>query len=238
MQVLTSFVAALVLTAVQAVPHFIGEPRERNRRLIHSAAGGVAVAFVFLHLLPEVDALRDAVQERTGAASVFDAHAIFVLGLVGLSVFYGVEVLARASHRRAGTSSSIADQVGIMVFAAYYSLIGYLLWEQAQESLPALTAYTIAVALHLVVVDYGLRDNHREAYTRVGWWVLAAAMLIGWAAGAVVHIPDWGVGIMMALFAGALILVALKEELPAERSGHYGAFIAGVVAYSALLTVV
>lgn len=36
------------------------------------------------------------------------------------------------------------------------------------------------MALHFVVNDYGLREHHTEAYTQVGRWLLAAAVLGGW----------------------------------------------------------
>lgn len=237
MEPVATFAAAVLLTAVQLLPHFLQDLPERKRRRLHSAAGGVAVAFVFLHLLPEIGEVRDPVSEAIGPVVPFGEHRVFVLVLAGLVGFYGIEIVSRRAHRQAHASSTWVDQVAIGVFAAYYAVVGYLLWRQADQGAAKLAAYTIAIGLHFLVVDYGLRDTHRQAYARVGRWVLAAAVVVGWVIGWVATVPEWGLGMMLAVFAGALILVALKEELPAERSGHYGAFVIGVLAYSGLLAI-
>jgi hypothetical protein len=37
----------------------------------------------------------------------------------------------------------------------------------------------MAMALHFVVNDHGLREHHKEAYLRRGRWILAAASSSG-----------------------------------------------------------
>lgn len=73
---------------------------------------------------------------------------------------------------------------------------------------------------------------------RTGRWLLATAVLVGWVVGWIGQVPDWGLGMLLSVFAGALFLVALKEELPAERAGRYTAFVAGALAYAVLLAAV
>ncbi len=36
------------------------------------------------------------------------------------------------------------------------------------EGASALAIYTLALAVHFVVTDFGLRDHHKDAYTRTG----------------------------------------------------------------------
>ena len=107
------------LTFVQAVP--------RSRWL--SLAGGVAVAYVFMHLLPEL-----AEHERTLRDGAGEAGAVvYALSLAGLVTFYGLERLIRQSRERMRQEGrgDRADAgtfwLHISSFATYNLLIGYLL---------------------------------------------------------------------------------------------------------------
>jgi hypothetical protein len=91
---LTATVAAFLIAAGLAAIHvFVGAMRfldgvPRSRWL--SAAGGAAVAYIFPHLLPELAAtLRKA---------GLDAERVyFVLALIGLVIFYGIERRVRVA---------------------------------------------------------------------------------------------------------------------------------------------
>jgi zinc transporter ZupT len=234
MDLLVTAGCAVVLAVVQLLPRYLRHLSGPVRSQWLSVAGGVAVAFVFMHLLPELVRLGEPTAELLGAAE----RVIFVLALVGLIGFYGLEVLTRRLHESRHTRSTWVDQLSIGVFAVYYALIGYLLWERLDVGAGSLIAYTVAMALHFLVVDYGLRQHHREAYVHVGRWVLAAAVLAGWATGLIGQVPDSVLGLLLGFFAGALVLVSLKEELPAERSSHYGAFVGGAAGFGLLLALI
>jgi zinc transporter ZupT len=79
-----------------------------------------------------------------------------------------------------------------------------------------------------------LRQHHRKAYRRVGRWLLAVAVLLGWAVGGIELLPVAVEGLLLAVLAGALLLVALKEELPAQGR-HLGWFAGGVLVCALLL---
>lgn len=238
MRALATFAAAVALTFVQLLPRLLGNVSDDRRRTLHSLAGGVAVAFVFLHLIPEILDRREAVAERVAVELPLVEHDVFLLALLGLVAFYGIEILARRSHEGSRDGATLADQVGIGFFAVYYGAVGYLLWIQALEGGASLVAFTVAMGLHFLVVDYGLRETHERAYAGLGRWLLAAAVLVGWSIGWVGGVPEWSLGIVLSVFAGAVVLVALKAELPTERAGRYGAFVAGVGVYAAVLAVV
>jgi hypothetical protein len=50
--------------------------------------------------------------------------------------------------------------------------------------------FFFAMALHFVVNDNGLRENHKESYDRMGRWILAAAIIVGWVIGQGTEIYD------------------------------------------------
>jgi zinc transporter ZupT len=88
------------------------------------------------------------------------------------------------------------------------------------------------------VTDYGLREHHREAYRRLGRWLLAACVLIGWAVGALTEISEPAIAILLAFVGGGVILNVVKEELPAERQSRFTPFAGGAAAYAVLLQLI
>ncbi len=63
-------------------------------------AGGVSVAYVLVHLLPELaeqqETLREAIAEPLG----FVENHVYLVALFGLAVFYGLERLAESSREQ------------------------------------------------------------------------------------------------------------------------------------------
>lgn len=66
-------------------------PREYWR----SGAGGIAVAYVFVHLLPELGERQTTVDEYAGFGAATLESALYVIALAGFVAFYGVEQIAR-----------------------------------------------------------------------------------------------------------------------------------------------
>ena len=97
-----------VLTALFALGFalihiFIGQLRflavlPRSRWL--SAAGGVAVAYIFLHILPELSAHQATFAEALGVEERTAENWVYLVALAGLATFYGLERMARASRGR------------------------------------------------------------------------------------------------------------------------------------------
>ncbi|MDS0299417.1 hypothetical protein NDI76_11755 [Halogeometricum sp. S1BR25-6] len=226
------------LRFLQAVP--------RSRWL--SAAGGVSVAYVFVHIFPEITHHHVQLTEGPAAASALLAtlteHAVFLAALAGFTAFYGLEQFARQSGSgRGGDSESSAAPTGVFwvhvgSFAVYNALVGYLLLHREEAGVANLLLYAGAMAVHFLVTDYGLRDHHRETYDRIGRWVLAAAVLAGVGAGFLVGVPETALSLLFAFLAGGIVLNVIKEELPEERDSRFRAFGAGLVGYTVVLLLV
>lgn len=205
-----------------------------------SFGSGISVAYVFLHLLPELAETR----ERLAADAVTPLervdNPVFVLATVGLTLFYGLERLAknsRTEQRHAEGDDSTGPDIfwlHIGAFALYNLIIGYLLAEHGGRGL-GYALFLLALTLHFLVNDYGMRDHHKEDYHRRGRWVLAGAVIAGVTLRWVLPMPMVYVYLMMAFIAGAIVLNVLKEELPENRRSRFSAFFLGLVVYAALL---
>ena len=208
-----------------------------------SIAGGISVAYVFVHLLPELaegqETLAQALGEREGLAFL-ESH-IYLVALLGLAVFYGLERLATSSRRRERqVSKKDSTREGVFwlhisSFAVYNALIGYLFFHRLATGLENLLLFFVAMALHFVVNDHGLREHHKEAYLRRGRWVLAAAVVLGWVVGRLTEIPEVAIAVLTAFLAGGVIMNVLKEELPEERESRFWAFALGGAVYTGIL---
>ncbi|PSQ49687.1 hypothetical protein BRD15_02920, partial [Halobacteriales archaeon SW_6_65_15] len=62
-----------------------------------SGAGGVSVAYVFVHVLPELQAHQSTFEGATTAVEILEHH-VYLLALVGFTVFYGLEQLVQRSR--------------------------------------------------------------------------------------------------------------------------------------------
>lgn len=198
-----------------------------------SFAGGASVAYVFLHLLPEVAAAATAIDEQV---EVFGAGDLaWVLALVGLALFYAVEVRNRSSES-SETSSSSVFWFSMASYAVYNFLIGYLLHERGSDAAD-LAPFVVAMAFHFVVNDFALREDHKGSYHSIGRWLLVAAIAGGAAAGALVELSEAALGAVLAFIGGGVILNVMKEELPDEAESSFGSFAAGAALYGLLLLV-
>jgi len=233
-----TLIAALVLTATHMLAGRLSKLHQLPRSRWLSAAGGVAVAYVFVHLLPEL-ADGQRVMEDSGFHPLrYLEHHAYLLALGGLVCFYGLERLIK-QHRdeRPDGAPSHAGVFWLHIgaFAGYNALIGNILANRDPGQMLELVWYTVAMALHFMVNDVALQHDHQDLFARRGRWILAGSTLIGWAVGSVIELSELGVSALTAFIAGAIILNVLKEELPTERNSRFGAFLLGSLGYSFLL---
>lgn len=228
----------LVVACFAAVHLFAGKLRfirmiPRSRWL--SAAGGVAVAYVFLHILPELEASQRHLAGVVPRAGAFLEHHVYLIALLGLVVFYGLERLVGSSRRQGTPPPPAIFWLHMGAFAAYNALIGYLTLHREEQSAAGLVFYFVAIGLHFLTNDFGLRYDHAGRYDRSGRFILAGAVLAGWLAGLAFDLSRPALAVPFAFLAGGIVLNVLKEELPEERESRFGAFALGVGGYGALL---
>lgn len=230
---------------VLALIHFFGSRLQFlagvPRSIWLSGAGGVSVAYVFLHLFPELQEGQEHLQEHVPWAEEFMKHHIYLVALFGLMVFYGLErSVVSEKRKQAKEQQEQKPSQGVFwlhigSFALYNAIIGYILFQREEEPAQTVVLFSIAMALHFLVNDFGLLEHHRENYKKYGRWVLVLALLLGWTVGYVKEVSHTLVVILTAFIGGGVILNVLKEELPEERESRYWAFALGAGLYAILL---
>ena len=200
-----------------------------------SVAAGISVAYVVVHLLPEIAEYQERVNETVAEPlAVLERH-LYVLALVGLAVFYGVERWSRASRRRGARHDvDLATLFSIASYGLYNAVVGYLLVRREG----GLLLFATAMGLHFVVNDHGLRQDHGDAYHRYGRWLISASVVVGALVAVTGEVAEPVVGVLLAFIGGGTILNVLKEELPEERESRFSAFLTGAGVYTAVLLAV
>jgi hypothetical protein len=98
------WVCAGILAAVNLVAApVVGRSRVRHagrEGLWESFAGGVAVSYAIVDLLPSLAGAQAKLVGREGWLSLLAEHHVYVVALLGLIVFYGLEVLTRRSRAK------------------------------------------------------------------------------------------------------------------------------------------
>jgi len=237
-----ALLAALLLASIYAFGAPLHLARVGSRRAWVSAAAGIAVAYAFVDVLPELGERQAAfLQQVVGRELLAPEYRGYLAALLGFVLFYGLERMTLSSRTEAldlghahGESPRIY-RIQMAGFAAYSALIGYLLVERAAQGLLSLGLYSAAMALHFLVTDHALIHEHGRPYLSSGRWLLALAVLLGWAVGVVAPLP---VGVMVMLFgfiAGGVVINSVKGELPEEGEGRFWPFCLGAGGYALLL---
>jgi hypothetical protein len=229
--------AALALSAVHFVTPRLRFLSNTPRSVWLSLAGGASIAYVFLHLLPEIAHGDELLARETGNT----AFGIWGVALGSLLAFYGIERLVQ-SERMRSTARDAESRPGIFrvhlaSFAVYNLVTGYLLVDRVRgdEGVAGLVVFAVAMAPHLLITDHGLLEAFRSGYLRRGRWILTAALLAGWAVGAATELPEHWIALTMAALGGGVILNVLKEELPRERDSRFWALLLGAAVFAGLL---
>lgn len=241
MEIALSLIFAIGFTFIHLFSKSMTFIKDTPRSRFLSIAGGIAVSYVFIHLLPDLNKHQHII-EKAGGSGIFHLleNHVYLIALLGLTIFYGLEKMVKNSKKE--NNMDKVDPgifwIHISSFFVYNALIGYLLIREEYNGYWGMFFYFLALAVHFITNDHSLRKNHEAVYDRYGRWLLAAAILFGWVVGLFVELEEIYISLLTAFLAGGIILNVLKEELPEERKSSFFSFFLGVFCYSALLMLV
>ena len=239
---LESLVAALIFAAIFYFGGVLRLPERGHHRRLLSFGAGVSVAYVFVHLLPDLETARVVFVQSTSHISLpFRDLSVNLAAMIGFLVFYSLENMVVWSKKTAGQREGAATAGGPVFWlhiggvAVSVWLISYLRIRNIDEGTVSLALYTAAMGLHFLAMDYALSREHGKLYERVGRKVLAAASILGWLIGTVAELPQPGVVVLFGFVAGAVMMNSMIMELPREKEGRLGSFLLGGLIYTALI---
>ncbi|MFN4175239.1 MAG: hypothetical protein ACK4HV_09075, partial [Parachlamydiaceae bacterium] len=156
-----------------------------------SFGSGVAIAYVFVDLLPKL-CLSDQIVQESGFLPFFERH-VYVLALIGFLYFYFIEKKRYEIFSVAG-----------YVFFNY--LIGYSIGDINDQEVRPLALFTFAIGLHYFTTDYAMREKNPVEYHQLIRWLSVIALFAGWGTNYWVELSKTAVALMAAFIAGGVIL--------------------------------
>jgi hypothetical protein len=207
-----------------------------DHRSVASVSAGVSVAYVFVHMMPELQNARVAFTASVSVSLRYEGMAIYFLGLLGFLTFRGLEHV-RAELREAGAEEQAGSAFRLHLggFSAYVSLMGYLLVNNLQETRTSIALYAIPVGIHFLAVDNSLRNEHGASYERIGRPLLAAMSVTGWGVGMLWTLPQHVIALLVAFLSGAIIMNSTMMELRSDGGGRFMPMMVGGVVYGLIL---
>ena len=244
MTVLTSLIIALLFAAIFLFGGRLAyRPGQRGHRRFLSFAAGIAVAYVFVDMMPALGRMRDiAMQSQSDFYRMFPEYSVYLWAMVGFLAFYCLETMVAKPGREGpeihegghGRAAPWQAWVYIGGFAVYAWMLTHIMVWKFHDT-PALCLYGVAMGMHIFPVACHLRSHYQATYDRRGAFVLALAVLAGWATGRGLAIPTPILVNVVALVAGGVIVNSSIAELPKAGEGRRWPFLAGALLYTALL---
>lgn len=242
---LGNMLVALVITLALMVSHYLSPliskiPGAGERR-ITSFAGGFAVAYVFLHMLPELvegnAAIGEALKEVVPLTPLLDL-GIFLLALFGFTVYYGLELLAQKSAQQGGQATMRVYHLHLFMYCLYNFMITYTMPLRVQTGVFYAVIFTVAMGLHFILSDRNFNRHFHEQFSLGGRLLLLASLAAGWLVTALTEpINVVLVSLMIAFLSGSILYNVFKEELPEGANSSYLWFTVGMGLVTALLVI-
>ncbi|UCZ55045.1 hypothetical protein LGQ02_10105 [Bacillus shivajii] len=218
------FYAIIYLFAYRFIPS-----DKLKRKMWISFVGGMAAAYVFVYVLPNFHDHQHAIKEEYGRLAT--QTELYFVGLIGLLLFYGVQKYAEEGIQSKKASREPRFWVQVIFFAIYNMLISYSIVSTDISGVQAIF-YATAIGLHFLVVAHDLWRYNPYLYIKIGRFIMASGVLIGWMVGMWLAMSYLIEAIIFAFISGAMILNVLSNELPRHREAHFPTFAFGVILYT------
>jgi hypothetical protein len=231
-EMIRSIVSVLILAITHPVSALISPKHVRRRTT--SLCAGIALAYVFLHLLPELANLQSALLERLGESKTnrwFEEH-VYVVALVGLLLFQIVDKISRNSNSQGAMLFSYRAE--LFFFALYSALIGYLVTMQAVLNRPVLLI-TVALSAHFFGTDIDLSERYNALFIKRGSFVLSIAVIAGMLIAVFLPVNGLVYSAGFSFLAGGILINTLRTEIPDPQNVKNLFLLLGAVLYSVMI---
>ena len=222
----------LLVTSLLAIFHLVSYPVyklfDNVEHIVHSFSGGLAISYVFVHLLPELEKAGD----------VFGG-SIYIITLMGFIVFYGIQSFVSQQSSQDKALVSRIFFIEIAFAGIYNALIIYTLPDHFKGFFILVFLYVFVMGLHLLSRNYGLYKKYGNRFKILGSSILAASLFIGLAMNSYIEpgLDEVLSDIMTAFLTGFILLNVFAEELPEAKTSTFIWFLAGISSYLIFLAV-
>ena len=231
----------LLLTLVLAVSHYLSPYMNRipglSPKRITSFAGGVAVGYVFLHMLPEIVESHDKIHALLAQSvymSQFRDLAVFVIALMGFEIFY---ILDRLTFEKSISNAQDSFKLSLGFYFVYNFLITYTLVLRIEAGIFYAILFTLAMSLHFILSDKHFKRYYPQLFTASSRLFLILGLVSGTLVAILLPKNVYIAAMLTAFLSGAILYNAFSEEINLSRQTSMTFFFLGTAIMALLLAV-
>ncbi len=226
---LSSFLAILVFSSVHYASSRVGLLHHVSKAKFLSFGGGVAIAYVFVDLLPKLGKNDTYIQSVLRNSIPYIEHHVFILALLGFLLFFSLDRTPETWQKKLKFNISISS------YALFNYFVGYAVADPYDPEVQPLVLFTLAISLHYCTNDFSLNETYGDMYRKTGKNILLISLLLGYVTGLFFDLPQTSVALLGAFIGGGVIINVIRHELPKEKPNRFSTFLLGAFLYTALL---
>jgi hypothetical protein len=164
---------------------------------------------------------------------------VFLLALLGFTIFFGLRRWCRQESKKDREKVHRSFLVSIGSFSVYNAVITFTLAERIALDVFTAAIFTLAIGLHMVIIDAEHEAHDATNFNRWGRYVLSASLVFGWGIG--VGMGEHSVfaaAVLSSVLAGALLLNVFHYELSEVSDARFGSFLCGIGCGASILLLV
>ena len=189
-------------------------PDQQQRRWA-SVGGGAGLAYVFIHLLPELASGGSELSEVQGLVDYVPAPLVeallFLVALGGVLVVFSLNVLMKQRE----SAPPFAVWLQLFNVAAINYLYAYSLPSLITTGVGYGVLFTVVISAHVLLMDRYAAVHHPQRFRRRNRWIGSAALVLGLLHACLFHPVDaLTLATATAFLGGGLLMAVFREELP------------------------
>ena len=231
-------ICVLIIASCHWYAVVLAAQSDSQQQRLASLGGGAGLAYVFVHLLPELASGGSELSETIGMIPYDPSRLVeallFLIALLGVLVVFSIDVLAQ----RQTFLFSISSWLHLSSFAAINYLYAYSLPSLIGTGIEYGILFTVAIGGHVLLADRFSVIHHPKRFRQRNRWIGSAALLLGLLNAFLFHpISDLTLAFATAFLGGGLLMTVFREELPAANSTRLLWFLSGSGGMAMLLII-
>ena len=170
-------ICVLIIASCHWYAVVLAAQSDSQQQRLASLGGGAGLAYVFVHLLPELASGGSELSETIGmipyAPSRLVEALLFLIALLGVLVVFSIDVLAQ----RQTFLFSISSWLHLSSFAAINYLYAYSLPSLIGTGIEYGILFTVAIGGHVLLADRFSVIHHPKRFRQRNRWIGRAALL-------------------------------------------------------------
>ncbi len=219
-----------IVPVILFLAHYLGVKWDiksrKNIEIVQSIAAGLSVGYVFLILLPEIS--------RLGQETRIETMAVTLLGFVFFHALLKFVFRARNLKKK----HFLLDEIHLLAVGVYHFVLTFSLTELLKNNLVEGFVLLFLIAIHNALSEISYHELHHEENKSLKTPTIFLTTMAGALVPAFGFVSPLMRVLMFSFTAGAIIYIAIREELPEGKQGNPLFFILGALFFFVCMVLV